>query len=384
MLNNPIFDFSWVAWLLCALAAVQTTILSVTIYLHRAQAHRALTVHPALAHFFRAWLWLTTGMSTRQWVAVHRKHHAKCETDQDPHSPQVQGLARVFFAGAWLYAKQARDPENLRRYAAGAPDDQLEHKLYMRWGTLGPVLLGLLNVVLWGWGPGLGMTAIQLVWIPLWAAGVINGLGHFVGYRNFHSADASTNLFPWGLWIGGEELHNNHHAHPTSARLSYHWWELDIGWGAIRALQALGLAHVKHAMQPPKLAGEHTCWEQTWNATTRFRLQVERWFTVVWLREVKRLARSRQELQLWSKALELSGPQVEFGPDASGITLFQTCEPPHALVSLHAQWRQLQALWSEPLSKEQALVALQHWVGAAQLSTSAGLRHLAWRMRRLA
>ena len=233
-------------WALVAMTIglTQLTIATVTIYLHRCQAHRALDVHPAVAHFFRAWLWLTTGMSTREWAAVHRLHHARCETEEDPHSPQVKGLATVFFKGVWLYRAAAKNPDTLKRFGHGTPDDWLEHNLYSRLNWLGLLLMAVLDVALFG-APGLAVWVVQAIWIPLWAAGVINGLGHAWGYRNFDAPDAARNLVPWGIWIGGEELHNNHHAYATSAKLSVKPYEFDIGWLYIRGLQALGLAKVK-------------------------------------------------------------------------------------------------------------------------------------------
>jgi stearoyl-CoA desaturase (delta-9 desaturase) len=240
---------------LITLALTHVTIVTVTVFLHRSQAHRALDLHPAVNHFFRFWLWLTTGMVTREWVAVHRRHHAKCETPEDPHSPQVLGLGKVMSEGAELYKAAADDGETLSRYGHGTPDDWLERNLYGRFTWHGVGLLLILDVLLFG-VYGITMWAVQMLWIPFFAAGVINGVGHFWGYRNFETADAATNIVPWGILIGGEELHNNHHAFPSSARLSSKWWELDIGWFYIRLLGALGLARVKKVAPEPRADGD--------------------------------------------------------------------------------------------------------------------------------
>lgn len=226
------------------------TVLGVTIYLHRCQAHKALDLHPAISHFFRMWLWLSTSMSTRAWVAIHRKHHTFVETEDDPHSPVVMGLAKVFFGGVFLYRKESKVQETLERFGRGTPNDWLENNLYVPRPLTGIIALLVLELVVFGW-PALIMWVVQMLWIPLWAAGVINGIGHAWGYRNFASPDASTNIIPWGLIAGGEELHNNHHAFGTSAKLSVKWWEFDIGWFYIRLFEILGLAKVHRSI--PKI-----------------------------------------------------------------------------------------------------------------------------------
>ena len=237
--------------LLVTLALTHVTIASVTIYLHRHSAHRALDLHPAVAHFFRFWLWMTTGMVTREWTAIHRKHHAKCEQEGDPHSPVVFGIRKVFFEGAELYRAESRNQDTLQRYGHNTPTDWIERHVYSRYSALGVSLMLILDVLLFGF-LGLTVWAVQMIWIPLTAAGIINGIGHWWGYRNFEAQDASTNILPWGILIGGEELHNNHHTYPTSAKLSVKPYEFDIGWLYIRALSALGLATVKKT--PPHLA----------------------------------------------------------------------------------------------------------------------------------
>jgi stearoyl-CoA desaturase (Delta-9 desaturase) len=251
---NGLFDLSLWGYVGVTFVLTHITIASVTIFLHRHQAHRALTLHPAVSHFFRLWLWLTTGMTTREWVAVHRKHHARCETREDPHSPQIFGIWRVLFGGVGLYRITAADQAALETYGRGTPDDWLERHVYERYRFLGLAIMGIVDVVAFGL-PGLAILAVQLVWIPFWAAGVINGVGHYIGYRNFETEDASRNIFPLGILIGGEEFHNNHHAYGSSAKLANKWWELDIGWLYICALEKLGLAHVKKVAPRASFAG---------------------------------------------------------------------------------------------------------------------------------
>ena len=225
------------------LVVTQLTIMTTTLYLHRSAAHRGVDFHPVLTHFFRFWAWLTTAMVTKEWTAVHRKHHAKCETAEDPHSPRFQGIHQVLWRGVELYQEARLDKDMLEKYGKGSPDDWIERKLYTRMPTLGPVTMLAINLALFGI-PGIAIWALQMAWIPFWAAGVINGLGHWWGYRNFDTADTATNLTPWAFWVGGEELHNNHHAFPSSAKFALRKYEFDIGWTVIRGLQAVGLAKV--------------------------------------------------------------------------------------------------------------------------------------------
>ena len=240
MLFSGVFDLPWWGLVLVALVLTHITIAAVTIFLHRCQAHRALELHPLPSHFFRLWLWMTTGMVTKEWAAVHRKHHAKCETAEDPHSPQVYGINRVLWGGVFLYVREALKPETLERYGHGTPDDWMERNVYTRYTLSGVTIMGLINVALFGIVPGVIILVTQVLWIPFWAAGVINGIGHFWGYRNYECEDASTNIVPFGILIGGEELHNNHHSFGSSAKLSSKWYEFDIGWMYIRILELLG------------------------------------------------------------------------------------------------------------------------------------------------
>lgn len=242
-------DFTW--WsVLYLLITTHITILTVTIYLHRSVAHRSLSVSKSVEHFFRFWCWMTTGQSAKEWAAVHRKHHAFCEKEQDPHSPKIYGFWTVLFKGVGLYRKEAKNPETLEKYGKMTPDDWIEHALYRKYSILGLVFLALADLILFGFH-GIWIYLIQIAWIPFWAAGVINGLGHFKGYRNFNTNDDSTNIFPWGILIGGEELHNNHHAYPTSAKLSMKWYEFDIGWMWIKILSAFNLAKVNKIYELP-------------------------------------------------------------------------------------------------------------------------------------
>lgn len=249
-LLNGLVDLPWWGYALVALGFTHVTIAAVTIFLHRHQAHRALDLHPIVSHFFRFWLWLSTGMITKEWASVHRKHHARCETAEDPHSPQIVGLPKVLWEGAELYRAESRNAETLEKYGRGTPDDWLEKHVYTGHSKLGILLMFILNVLLFG-PIGITIWAVQMIWIPFFAAGVINGVGHFWGYRNYESPDAATNIVPWGILIGGEELHNNHHAFPSSAKLSSKPWEFDIGWLYIRTMEVCGLAKVKKIAPEP-------------------------------------------------------------------------------------------------------------------------------------
>ncbi|MET0232028.1 MAG: fatty acid desaturase [Rhodanobacteraceae bacterium] len=234
---------SWGTWIAYTLVVTQLTIFSVTLYLHRSQTHRGVDFHPVIAHFFRFWSWLSTGMVTKEWVAIHRKHHAKVETGEDPHSPQIYGIRKVFWEGVELYRVASENQADMEKYGRGTPDDWIERHIYSANPYLGPTIMLLIDLALFG-AVGGAIWALQMIWIPFWAAGFVNGIGHWWGYRNFESADTSTNVSPWGFWIGGEELHNNHHAFPSSAKFALRKWEFDIGWAAISLFEKLGLAKV--------------------------------------------------------------------------------------------------------------------------------------------
>ncbi len=267
-------DLPWWGYVLSTLVLTHITIASVTIFLHRHQAHRALDLHPIPSHFFRFWLWLTTGQVTKEWASIHRKHHAKCETVDDPHSPQILGIKKVLLEGYELYKKESRNQETLTRYGHGTPDDWLEHNIYSKYPSCGIVLMLVIDLFLFG-AIGLTIWAVQMAWIPVTAAGIINGAGHYWGYRNYQSNDASTNLMPWGILIGGEELHNNHHAYATSAKLSTQPYEFDIGWLYIRTLQSCGLAKAKNLAPQLRLdTNKKICDADTLHAVITHRYEV--------------------------------------------------------------------------------------------------------------
>ncbi len=379
---------SWLEVILITLGLTHVTIASVTIFLHRHQAHRSVELHPLVSHFFRFWLWMTTGMVTKQWAAIHRKHHAKCETEADPHSPQVKGLREVLLRGAELYQQEAANAETLELYGKGTPDDWLERRLYSRYPYLGISLMLIVNVLLFG-PIGLSVWAVQMIWIPFWAAGVINGIGHYFGYRNAQAPDASTNIVPWGILIGGEELHNNHHAWPGSAKLSYHWWEFDIGWLYIRLLQTVGLAKVKRVSPaPPRIRSQATELDaDAVRAIINSRLQVlARYGRQVMGRvhreELKRVANNRNLKGMLKRAkgtlLRDDTLLDERGRDSLTTVLSQS-----QALAMAVEFRQrLHTIWQHAASHpEKALQALQQWCREAEES---GNRYLQSFARQLA
>jgi stearoyl-CoA desaturase (delta-9 desaturase) len=226
------------------LVMVQITIACVTLYLHRSQAHRGVTFHPVVEHFMRFWLWMTTGMVTSQWVAIHRKHHQRSDQEGDPHSPQIHGIWRVLFGGAFLYHESSKDTDMINKLSHGTPTDWIERNIYSAHSRMGIMIMLMLDVALFGWW-GFVVWGIQMIWVPFFAAGVINGLAHWWGYRNTATADTSTNLWPIAFWIGGEELHNNHHADGANPKFTQKWWEFDIGWMYICILRTFGLAKLR-------------------------------------------------------------------------------------------------------------------------------------------
>jgi stearoyl-CoA desaturase (delta-9 desaturase) len=361
------------------------TIVGVTVYLHRCQAHRALDLHPVVAHFFRFWLWLTTGMVTRQWVGVHRRHHARCETPEDPHSPQVLGLRKVLWQGAELYRDAARDQATVDRYAHGVPADWIERKLYSRYNFLGVSLLLVLFVALFGI-LGIAAWAVQMIWIPFFAAGVINGVGHYWGYRNFQSPDAATNISPWGILIGGEELHNNHHAFPSSARLSARWWEFDIGWMYIRLLSLLGLARVRRVARRPRVEEAKPVVDlETVKAVISHRMHV----LADYAREVIKpvadaeFCRSEQHCRrLARQARRLLLREESTLDPSSRERLQQILSRSQVLATVHRSRQQLQQVWERTASSQDALVAaLQQWCREAENSGIKALQDFARGLR---
>ncbi|MFO7189466.1 MAG: fatty acid desaturase [Pseudomonadota bacterium] len=384
MLYSGVFDLPWWGVVIVALVLTHITIASVTIFLHRCQAHRALELHPIASHFFRFWLWLTTGMVTKEWAAIHRKHHAKCETPEDPHSPQQVGIHRVLWGGVFLYVRESRNKETLERYGHGTPDDWLERNVYSRFTKTGITIMLLLDVSMLGVLPGLAVWLTQMVWIPFWAAGVINGLGHYWGYRNWECEDASTNIFPIGILIGGEELHNNHHAFASSAKLSCKWFEFDIGWMYIRILEMLGLAKVKKVAPTPKFApAKSTIDFDTLQAVLTHRYDV-------WAKYCQSLKRTfAQEMSkfadehpnAWRIKRWLLRDESKLG-EHERAKLQEVLAKSKALETAYAMRRELAALWQRSTaSREQLLKQLQDWCQRAEESGIAPLREFALRLR---
>ena len=387
MLFSGLLDLPWWGYLLCALGLTHVTIAAVTIYLHRCQAHRALELHPAVSHFFRFWLWLTTGMVTKEWAAIHRKHHAKCETADDPHSPQIYGINRVLWGGVFLYVKESYNKETLERYGHGTPEDWVERKVYSRRSWIGVAVLLAAYLLVFGLVPGVLIWLVQIAWIPFWAAGVINGVGHFFGYRSYDVPDASTNIVPWGILIGGEELHNNHHAFASSAKLSSKWYEFDIGWMYIRALQALGLATVKKLAPKPRFAQPKPAADlETLHAVIANRYDV----LSSYAKSVKRTyAEELERLKHWSpgdaevlRSLRRALLRGQALAGAERAKLAEALKKSRALATVIAMRQELIALWERSsASKEQLLRQLQDWCRRAEASGVAALVDFSCRLR---
>lgn len=363
------------------LLVTHITIAAVTIYLHRHQAHHALSLHPMVSHIFRFWLWLTTGTITRQWVAVHRKHHAKCESADDPHSPQVLSLKKVLLEGAELYRREARNHDTLSIYGKGTPDDMLEHRLYSRHPNLGITLMLGLDMLLLG-PIGITVWAVQMLWIPLLAAGVINGVGHYFGYRNYATPDASTNIVPWGILIGGEELHNNHHAYPGSAKLSSERWEIDIGWFYIRTLERLGLGRIKKVAPPPARLERIVVapGPETLRTLAMHRMQVLARYSrqvikATYLAELRRLGSGDQAL---CQARELLLRDVLPDDPTARQRLQQVLAHSEMLATVYRSRDWLQAIWQRAaVNQDEALAALEQWRREAEGSGVASLQEFA-------
>ena len=387
---SGLFDLPWWGYVLVALVLTHITIASVTIFLHRHQAHRALDLHPIPSHFFRFWLWLTTGMETKAWAAIHRKHHAKCETEEDPHSPQTRGIRKVMWEGAELYRAEAKNAETLARYGHGTPDDWLERNVYRR-STLGVSIMLIIDLI--AFGPiGLTIWAVQMVWIPFWAAGVVNGLGHYWGYRNFDCTDASTNLVPWGLIIGGEELHNNHHSFATSARFSARWYELDIGWVYIRTLERLGLAKVKKVIPTPKFGEAKLIPDlETLQAVITHRYDVMTHYVASLKRicgeEIDKLMKSHHAGSFDAKALKrwvLSGEERHLA-EGQKQQLQVVMKDSIALSLVVSMREELSAIWARSTAThEQLLKQLHDWIARAEESGIQQLQEFSMRLRRYA
>jgi len=375
---------------LVTLALTHVTIAAVTIFLHRSQAHRALDLHPLASHFFRLWLWLTTGMQTRDWVSVHRKHHAKCETPEDPHSPQTRGLRTVLLRGAELYMDERRNSDTLQRYGRGTPQDWLERNVYSRWIWHGCALMLITDFVLFGVA-GVAMWAVQMIWIPFFAAGIINGVGHFWGYRNYDCPDASTNIVPWGILIGGEELHNNHHTFPTSAKLSAKWFELDLGWCYIRVLEMLGLAKVLRRAPVVRVLAEgggapaqvdlrtlQTLINNRYDLLAKFAREAQRDFR----EELAKLRLSAAERQRFAGLKRWLRKDVAAIPAPQKDTLQDLLARSRLLQTLIDMRTELAGIWQQgSVTREQMLVRLQDWIARAEASGIRTLQEMAARIR---
>ena len=385
-LANGLLAASWWQIVLYTLVTTHITIASVTIYLHRHQAHRAMDLHAIPAHFFRLWLWLGTGQVTKEWVSIHRKHHAKCETVEDPHSPQAHGIKKVFWQGAELYRAESKNKETMTKYGHGTPGDWIERNLYTPFSWQGVGLMMIINLALFGVA-GLAVWAVQMVWIPVTAAGIVNGIGHYWGYRNFEAPDASTNISPWGIMIGGEELHNNHHTYPTSAKFSVKPYEFDIGWVYIRGLERLGLATVKKV--PPKLqlgTIQPVADEKTLEALIAHRYEVMAGFA----RELRRAGRAEIELIKAKKGdasilraanrwLHRDDDKV---PAAARPKLAQARAEHPVLDKMVTMREELRQMWmSTSASREQLATDLAAWCRRAEESGIAALREFSMKLR---
>jgi stearoyl-CoA desaturase (Delta-9 desaturase) len=359
-LAHGLLDAAWWQVVVFALVATHITIAAVTIFLHRAQAHRALELHAIPSHFFRFWLWLTTGMVTKEWAAIHRKHHAKCETEEDPHSPQTRGIKAVLLTGSEMYRAEAKNLETIEKYGHGTPDDWIERNLYTRYSWQGVGVMLLINLMLFG-AIGAAVWALQMAWIPITAAGIINGIGHWWGYRNFEASDASTNISPWGIIIGGEELHNNHHTYPTSAKLSVKPYEFDIGWAYIRGLEMLGLAKVRKTVPLLKLGSVKPVADgKTLEAIIANRYEVA-------------------NMRLASRWVHRDDDKI---PTAVKAQVALAVEHSPRLAKLVAMREELRSLWTRTnVSAEQLVVDLQLWCKKAEESGIAALQEFALKLR---
>ncbi|QBE62409.1 DesA family fatty acid desaturase [Pseudoduganella lutea] len=385
-LSQGLLDWSTIAIVAWTLALTHVTIAAVTIYLHRCQAHRALTLHPVASHVFRFWLWLTTGMVTREWVAVHRKHHARCELDGDPHSPAVFGIRRVLTQGAELYRTEAANPVTVVQYGAGTPDDWVERHVYSRFVWQGVGLLLVIEVALFG-VVGLTVWAVQMLWIPVTAAGIVNGLGHWCGYRSYDGPHAATNIVPIGLLIGGEELHNNHHTYPTSARLSSRWFEFDVGWLYIRLLQACGLARVTRvAPRPRRMPAKPVADLRTLHAIIDNRHEVMARYARMLRRAFRQDARQPHEVvfdkRFMAQVYRLlkRDPGLVTGEQAASLALF--LHHRGALLTMQQLRAELAELWQrQHAAPEELLAHLRQWCEQAERSGIGMLGEFAARLR---
>ena len=389
-LASGLVETTWWEVLLFTLVVTHITIASVTIFLHRAQSHRALELHAIPAHFFRLWLWLTTGMVTKEFVAIHRKHHAKCETEEDPHSPQTRGIKTVLLTGVELYRAESKVKETMVKYGLGTPDDWIERNLYTRYSWQGVGVMLLIDLMLFG-AIGLSVWAVQMLWIPIMATGVINGLGHWWGYRNFEAPDASTNVSPWGIVIGGEELHNNHHTYPTSAKFSVKPYEFDIGWGYIRALEMIGLAKVRKTPPLLKLGTvKPVADDKTLEAIIANRYEVMAKYARN-LRHASRAEVARLKAEGLPSAAKLENMRLanrwlhrdeDKIPSAVKARVAMAVEHSPGLAKLVSMREELRSSWTRTnVSAEQLVADLQVWCKKAEESGIAALQEFALKLR---
>jgi len=385
-LAHGLWDLAWWQIVLYTLVTTHLTIMGVTIFLHRAQSHRALELGPIPSHFFRFWLWLGTGMVTKEFVAIHRKHHAKVETEEDPHSPQTRGLKKLLLEGTELYRAESKNMETMAKYGYGTPDDWIERNLYTRYSWQGVGLMLIIDLTLFG-AIGLAVWAVQMAWIPVMATGVINGIGHYWGYRNFESADASTNVSIWGIIIGGEELHNNHHTYPTSARFSVKPYEFDIGWMYISLMQKIGWAKVKKT--PPKLqlgAIKPVADEKTLEALITNRYEVmagyAREMRRVCKAEIESIKAKQGDLSLLKTAKRWLHRDEEKVPATALPQLAQARAAHPVLDKMVTMREELRQMWlNTGHSREQLAADLQAWCRRAEESGIAQLQQFSMRLR---
>ena len=386
-LSTGLADASGWQVLTFTLLVTHITIASVTIFLHRCQAHRSLDLHAIPSHFFRFWLWLTTGQVTKEWAAVHRKHHAKCETEEDPHSPVTRGIRKVLLEGAELYRAESKNLETIEKYGHGTPDDWMERNLYSKYSWQGVGLMLIIDVLLFG-AIGLTVWAVQMMWIPVTAAGIINGLGHYWGYRNNDCADASTNIMPIGILIGGCELHNNHHTYPTSAKFSLKWYEFDIGWLYIRTLEIMGLAKVKKLAPKPKFDSDKLIADfDTLQSVIANRYDVMAKYAKslkhTWhdeLVHLKEKAKLESGFLKSAKKLLQREPANLEAPQKQQLTELFTHSK--ALQTMHEMRVELGAIWERShASRDQLLHQLQDWCARAEASGITALRDFSLRLR---
>ncbi|MGB3748772.1 MAG: fatty acid desaturase [Rhodanobacter sp.] len=382
-LNHGLANASWGQIAIYMLVMTQLTIFTVTLYLHRSQTHRGVDFHPVLAHFFRFWGWLTTGMVTREWVAVHRKHHAKVETADDPHSPMIYGIRKVFWDGVSLYRDACENKQDMVQYGRGTPDDWVEHKLYGAHPYWGPTLMLLISVALFG-VIGAALWALQMVWIPFWAAGFVNGIGHWAGYRNFESADTARNLIPWGFWIGGEELHNNHHAFPSSAKFALRKWEFDIGWAAICGLRAVGLAKVLRVapsldVRPNVRLPDADTLKAV--LTHRFQAMTDYYRGVIVPTLRDEAQHAGENLKAIPRRMRLAMADGGRWLDSEGRDRMQAMLARRPTLKTVVEFRSRLAALMEQRGAEQALKGLQQWIHEAEESGIRALQEFAQRLK---